>query len=392
MRLSRAALASLVLALIGLGISGEIARVHSQMSASAVYVPGCNITSTVNCSVVLDSKYAHFAGLPVAWWALLTYLLCIGGTLVASGASRATLRRQAATALFVLVAWSALFSAYLAFLALFVLKALCLLCSGLYVVNAGLFVSTWLLLGTILDEAPGARHAAGSRQRRNLLVAGVATVAVLAFAALGILEIANEGKPAPVDEKFRATFDGLAVEKPPLEGGHARGAAGKVMIVEFSDFECAHCAKAHHNLKTVLPRFEREVQLVFHHFPLDNACNPAVPSVFHQHACLAAMAAECAAEQGRFWDYADILFANQSALGRDDLLRYADRARVERAAFLRCLDGDAPRQAVARDVQAALDLKILSTPTFFINGRRISGEIEPRNLEYAIRAELAKSR
>lgn len=392
MRLSRAALVTILLALVGLGISVEIARVHSRLSASAVYVPGCNINSTLNCSVVLESEYAHFAGLPIAWWAILSYLLCLGGALAAARGSRATMRRQAATALFGLAAWGALFSAYLGFVALFVLKALCVLCTGLYAVNAGLFVSTWVLLGTILDEAPGAKRVAGARRRRNLTVAALAGLAVLVFVAMGALELANAGKPGPVDEKFRVSYEALAVDKPPTEGGHARGAAGKVTIVEFSDFECAHCAKAHQNLKTVLPRFEREVQLVFHHFPLDNACNPAVPTVFHQRACLAAMAAECAAEQGRFWDYADLLFANQSALGRDDLLRYADRARVERAAFLRCLDGDAPGKAVARDIQAARDLNIVSTPTFFINGRRISGEIEPRNLEYAIRVELAKSR
>jgi len=162
-----------------------------------------------------------------------------------------------------------------------------------------------------------------------------------------------------------------------------------VTLAEFSDFECGHCANAFRSLKQVLPRYQRDVQVRFHHFPLDSACNPAVKQPMHQYACLAAMAAECAGAQGRFWDYHDQLFEHQSHLDRDSLIAYAQQIGLDRAAFLACLDSDAPRQAVARDINEGLRLGIESTPTFFLNGRTITGAPRADALGYAIQLERA---
>ena len=95
------------------------------------------------------------------------------------------------------------------------------------------------------------------------------------------------------------------------------------------------------------------------------------------------MAAECAGAQGSFWEYHDLLFENQSTLDRDSLLAYAQRVGLDRAAFLACLDSDAPREAIARDVAEGMRLGIESTPTLFLNGRTITG---------APRAERARLR
>jgi protein-disulfide isomerase len=165
-----------------------------------------------------------------------------------------------------------------------------------------------------------------------------------------------------------------------------------VVIVEFSDFQCPHCARAYRDLKRVLPRFRSDVQVVFRHFPLDKSCNPAVTASAHPYACLAAAASECAAAQGRFWEYHDVLFEHQSALGRDHLVRYADDLGLDRARFLACLDSDAPRVAVRSDVAAAEKLGIKSTPTFFLNGRVLRGALESDKFEYAIRLERAANR
>jgi protein-disulfide isomerase len=176
----------------------------------------------------------------------------------------------------------------------------------------------------------------------------------------------------------------------PLEGGHSKGQAGAVVtVIEFSDFECGHCANAYRSLKQVLPRFQKDVQLRFHHFPLDSACNPAVKHSLHQYACLAAQAAECAGAQGKFWEYHDLLFDNQSRLDRDSLIAYAQRVGIARDTFLACLDSEAPRQAIARDVAEGMRIGIESTPTFFLNGRTITGAPRAHALGYAIQLERA---
>jgi protein-disulfide isomerase len=131
------------------------------------------------------------------------------------------------------------------------------------------------------------------------------------------------------------------------------------------------------------------VQVVFRHFPLDKSCNHAVTGSAHRYACLAAAASECAAQQDRFWEYQDKLFANQSALDRDNLAKYAEQLGLDRARFLTCLDSDEPREAVRSDIAAAEKLGVSSTPTFYLNGRVLRGALDADKLEYAIRLERA---
>jgi protein-disulfide isomerase len=125
-----------------------------------------------------------------------------------------------------------------------------------------------------------------------------------------------------------------------VPGGHAKGRPdAPVTIVEFSDFECGHCKLAYEGLKQALPIYGDQVQVRFHHYPLDGSCNPAMPAGGgHKYACLAAMAAECADAQGKFWQYHDTLFEHQPAFTREDLLRYAADVGLDRDAFVACLD------------------------------------------------------
>jgi protein-disulfide isomerase len=391
MSLRRAALATLILALAGLAISLEIVSLHAQSAGGGK--SWCTVNESVNCDVVLSSEYARFAGQPVAWWAVLTYVFCAAAAAVSGWTPRASHRGRAATAVFVVSAWSALFSAYLAVVALVVLRAVCVLCGGLYLVNAGLLVSSWTLFAATRTE----RRATGLWQARTRWVAAAAAAGVVAFvgaaawkgSAPGALTAAEIATRHP---DFYKHYLGLPVVPVRTDGANSRGGPGDVVIVEFSDFECSHCARAFRILKRTLPRFAGTVQLVFHHFPLDNACNPAVSGSFHRYACLAAMAAECAAAQGRFWEYHDLLFENQSALDRESLIAYAEELGLDRDRFVTCLQSDAPRHAVARDVRVGADLRIVGTPTFFFNGRRVEESLDAQRFEYAIRLEQAARR
>jgi protein-disulfide isomerase len=192
---------------------------------------------------------------------------------------------------------------------------------------------------------------------------------------------------ARADPEFYEWYRALPVvtEEIPLRDGERP--AGAVRVVEFSDFECGHCARASENLKRVLPRFQGRVTVSFRHFPLDQACNSSVSGSFHRYACLAATAAECAAAQGKFWEYHDLLFQNQGGLDRASLLRYAAAVGVDVASFETCLSGDAPREAVRNDVRLGVRLGISSTPTLFLNGRAVRGALEPEKLTYALRLE-----
>ncbi len=400
MLMKRAAQASLALALIGLGVSGTIAWVHAQLATQPSYVSFCNVNGSVNCDVVLTSNYAYFAGLPVAWWAIIAYLAQAALAGVVLGSERATHRRQASTVLFVIAAWGAAFAIYLAVVSLVVLHTVCLLCSSLYVVNAGLWISTWFLMGATRQIRAGGAKGEKSWRSRNRMIITTAAAAVGVFLIASLWKatgandtLTNAEEIARQYPDFYRRYMALPIAAVNVPGGHTKGTPGNVVIVEFSDFECGHCARAYHTLKRVMSRFGSNVQLVFHHFPLDASCNPSVHGQsIHQYACLAAVAAECAGEQGRFWEYHDVLFENQSALDRDHLVGYAERIGLDRARFLACLESDAARRAVEQDVRAGDQLAITSTPTFFLNGRTLRGTLDSDMFEYAVVLEQSARR
>lgn len=381
----RAAALSIALALLGLGLAITIASVHSQLAGTVGHASFCNVNETVNCDVVLSSEYAYFLAVPVAWWAIVAYLVIAALAGLAGWAGRASQRRQAATGLFAAAIGGIVYSAFLAYVSFFMLYTVCLLCSGLYVVNLGLLVTSSILFAT----ARAAAREQETWQGRTRLITGGAIAAAVMLIGLVAWKASDGGQSALTpDPAFADWYLKLPVVTVGSSGGHAKGdQTARVTIVEFSDFQCGHCARAYRSLKSVLPRFPKDVQVRFHHFPLDSSCNPSMKQSFHKYACLAAMAAECAGGQGKFWEYHDLLFENQSALDRDSLLDYAERVGLDRAQFLSCLESEAPRQAIARDVADGMRLNIESTPTFFLNGRQLPGAREAADLERAIRLE-----
>ena len=131
-------------------------------------------------------------------------------------------------------------------------------------------------------------------------------------------------------------------------------------------------------------RTRPDVKLVFRHFPLDSACNARMEQQLHPDACLAAAASECAGKLGRFWEYHDQLFEHQKTLDRDSLFRYAREVGLDIAAFRTCLDDPRTMDGIAADVDAATRLGVESTPTIFINGRRIEGALDRPYYAFAL--------
>lgn len=375
------------LATTGVAVSAYISRVHQQIAASQT--PGCDVNETFTCTVILSSKYAYlFGSIPVAWLALATYLV-IGGIAIAMALAmpRAVQRRRAAGFILAVAIGAAIYSIALAWIATAILRAVCLFCATLYVVNAGLLVASALLFQAVRHET--ARSGRGRAEESFSLVRwsiGGAAIGVSIVAALFGWEAMRPRDVIPAD--FKKWYLARPMAEQPPSGGHAKGdPSSPVVIAEFSDFECGHCAQIYRAFKSVWPRYRDDLRIEFHHYPLDSTCNPAMARSFHQNACLAAYASECAAAQDAFWPYHDLLFDNQGDLSRDNLLRFADQVGLDRAAFEQCIASDATREAVARDVAEGTRLEIKSTPTLFVNGRTVVGALEEENLEHVIRIE-----
>lgn len=379
----------LILAVIGLGVSVAIDRVHQRLAVDVNYTSFCNVSAGVNCDVVLGSPYALLFGIAVSRWAMLYFVLALGVGIAVTLSRSARWRQTLGTVTLVLAAWGLLFAGYMAVIALGVLRTVCLLCSTLYLVNIASFVGAWRLRSVV--RIAGRREQRQRAVQERLVMLG-ALVTVAGLIAVGSWEAFGPARHTPdVAEiaRERPDFYRWYVAQPVTEvqtdSSHSFGSAdAAITIVEFSDFECGHCAAFHQSLEDVLHRGSEKVRVVFRHFPLDSACNPKVPTRLHPQACLAAIAAECAGEQGKFWEYHNVLFDNQQQLGREFLIGFAARLGLDQARFASCLSSDEARARVQRDAEAGAQLGIDSTPTVFINGRTIKGALEPARLVDAL--------
>ena len=189
------------------------------------------------------------------------------------------------------------------------------------------------------------------------------TLAVTAALIFGVVSsFSNSGaKQEPVDQAQ------LLSAAP-----HVKGAAdAKVTIVEFSDFQCPACKATNPLVEKVANLYPDQVRVIFRHFPL---------SSIHSNARLAAQATEVAAQDGKFWEYHDLLFAEQLTWSQlekkeeyiEQLASYAEELGIDKDNFLERIESDHIKSLVTEDLTAGGRLNINATPTLYVNGQPIS--------------------
>ncbi len=140
-----------------------------------------------------------------------------------------------------------------------------------------------------------------------------------------------------------------------------------VVVVEYADLQCSACRSAHENIvKPLLEHFGTRIRFEMRHFPLTS---------MHRHALDAAQAAECAADQGKFWEYADIAFARQREMSREALLVWAEEISLDAPRFEACLASESKRALVFSEYEEGREKGVEGTPTFFVNGERVEGKL-----------------
>ena len=168
---------------------------------------------------------------------------------------------------------------------------------------------------------------------------------------------------------------------PPVgENDHALGPAdAPVTLVEYGDYECPHCYRAHPMLKRIVANLGDRLHFVFRNFPLTE---------IHPHALHAAEAAEAAADQGKFWEMHDTIYEHQQdgplALEDRALVGYAEELGLDARRVASALATDAYEERVRADFMSGVRSGVNGTPTFFINGQRFDEEWGERELLAAI--------
>lgn len=152
----------------------------------------------------------------------------------------------------------------------------------------------------------------------------------------------------------------------------------KVTVVEFSDFQCPFCSRAASVVTQIREKFGSQVRFVFRQFPLG----------FHKHAQLAAQAALAANAQGKFWEYHDLLFKNQTALDEPALEKYATQLGLDPTKFKGALNDKETAAKVEADKALGNLAGVQGTPTMFVNGKRIQNPTNFGDVSKAIESAL----
>lgn len=148
-----------------------------------------------------------------------------------------------------------------------------------------------------------------------------------------------------------------------------------VTLLEYGDLECSYCGQAHPEIKAALAAYPEQVRYVFRHFPITS---------IHPHAQAAALAAEAAGAQGRFWEMEDLLMTHQQHLTQPDLQRYAGQLGLDQELFDRELAEQRYMDRVKEDFRNGVLDGVNGTPTLFLNGLRYDGPRDREALAAAI--------
>jgi protein-disulfide isomerase len=160
--------------------------------------------------------------------------------------------------------------------------------------------------------------------------------------------------------------------KPPIDSkDHFQGKENApIVLVEFGDYQCPHCGRAYPIIKNIQKKLGDRLKFVFRNFPLAES---------HPDATHAAIAAEAASAQNKFWQMHDILFENQIRLDDIHLVRYAEKIGLDVVQFEKDFEAPLYQEKVESDFESGVRSGVNGTPSFFINGEKYNGDWEEKH-------------
>ncbi len=391
-------------ALAGLASAASSLYMHYQLVADPAYTSFCDVSETVSCTQLYQSRFGSVRGIPVAlggvFWFGVTLLFALGH-------ARGPAKSRENVSAYMLV-WSTIglsVAMYMAYASFFVLRTFCILCGVVYVAVIAVFVLSGSGDSTPMRRLPIAvvRDLGQLVRRPRGLAVTAAFIGLMAAAVLrfpepqplaALAESIDEPSPPPPTADQRSEFERYWGDQPRVDLGRDAGDAA-VVVYKFNDYQCPACADSHRSYGPIFAKYESShpgvVRLVVLDFPLDPQCNDHSPNGPHDAACEAAVAARIAREVGddqarrmERW-----LYANQSTMSAETIVAAVeDITGVDRRTYRRRypeLIGE-----VRSDIELGVTLPVEATPTFIINGVVIKGGLAPQFFDQAIQFELER--
>lgn len=321
----------------------------------------CSINAYWNCDRATMSPLGSWFSIPVGVFGMFWFWM-VGVCGLSLSASKIALRIWLVLGLLTVAAYSYYLTA--------VLKVGCLVCYMAYACVLGASIFGW-------------RLSARKNPRPTPFLSSKSAVffSSLGFFSIGLFAFVHTNKLSRVisEEEFKVWYASLSISEIPLVSPFAKGPDNaSIVVLEFSDFGCPHCERA---ATTMIPYLtaQPDVKVMFYPFPIDSACNPAVAQSVHPRACDWARGGLCALKQDQFWTLHDTAFAQlreQNELPA--LSEWIHRLKLKDVeAFKACLEAPETEAQLKELIAVGNRVQIDSTPTFFVNGRRVQGAVLP---------------
>lgn len=360
-------------AVFGLVVSLYLGRQHHSSAGESA----CNVGEYFNCDVVNSSVYAELGGIPIAFLGAAFYAAVAAASLLAL--RKPDQYKLAGHVITVTGLLSVVYSGFLAYVSLAVIQKACLFCISLYGVNA-IILAAGLLAVRESGVPLGEGVVPGLLGKDDKSFGGMSTAGLVVFiAAMGWYNslgpvsaasqaadaaAANPTDPAALRKLYSKPQGTLQLDgTEPVLGDPSAPYA----LVEFADFECPYCGIVFPELHELVDKND-DLKLMFKHYPLSPICNESMGRDMHPQACGAAASAECARQQGKFWDLSDLMFKNQTHLKPDQISFMAKQAGLELSAFHTCVADTRATDAVKVDIAHAEAVGITGTPSLFLKG------------------------
>jgi uncharacterized membrane protein/protein-disulfide isomerase len=386
----------LAFAALGLGAASTSSVVHYKLLTTPGYTSFCDVNATVSCTQAYLSPYGSFAGVPVAVAGVFFFLLIL--LLVAiGGADKSRVRESVPAYVFALSTIGLAFALYLAWASYFQLKTFCMLCAVTYVAVIALFIisggATTFPMTTLPRRAP--------RDVRAMFSSPIALILALLYVAGAGSVIAyfpSEAPPVqtsaalpPLSDQQRADLVKWWDLQPRVDISAPVDGA-KVVLVGFSDFQCPHCRAAHESYRGLIAKYagNNQVRFVAKHFPLEGECNPNAPNGNHMAACESAAAVVMARQTGKAAIMEDWLYEHQTSLTPSSV-----REAAKDIGGIADFNGGYAKalEDVKADAKLGGLLGVSSTPTFFLNGRKLPpGVVPPEYIDALVTLELQRAK
>ncbi|MCI5137156.1 MAG: hypothetical protein D3922_01780 [Candidatus Electrothrix sp. AR1] len=360
----------LVLAAIGIAASSYLGLSHYRNYTDIGYSSFCAISKSINCDTVSQSPWSILLGLPVALWGLLGYTMFF--LLALPAQVNTNERRGLWDLLFFIALLFSLIDLFFGYITAVKIESYCIVCFLTYVVSFALLFLTWIIRRRFNSHSllTGIQKGMGFLLQQKITLS-LLVLLVFFFGALRIF--------IPTYWEYRYPQLSENIAKGVTEEGHPWIGAEdpKLIINEFTDYQCFQCSKAHFFLRLLVDKYPEKIRLVHYHYPMDEKFNTVlVKEPFHTGSGMLALLTLAAARQNKFWDANDALYAViRHGITAFNIQKFAEKLHLDAEQLKKDMYSESALKQVESDIRTGLKNNILGTPSFIVDGKVYTGRL-----------------